>query len=233
MGRSPGLLAFLGFLLVLGSLSAVSAKKTEAKYTPPDVATAAYINYPINSVASGVVVVAVQLDAAGQIKGTEVLRDIPSLTAPVLLAVHNWTFKPAMLRGKAVDSTMIVNIAYNPSDYRVGGTNNPALGKELRVLAPDAGGFLPPKLLGASWAAYPLNSVVQGSVILDARISPIGHVIHVVSVWNVQALTSPSLDAAKNWTFEPAMLNGASIAANAVIAYVFRPPNISNPVANP
>lgn len=233
MGRSLALLAFLSLPLLFGALSPTAAKKTDPKYTPPDIAAGNYITYPINSEASGVVVIAVHLDGAGQIKKTEVLRDIPSLTAPVLTAVNNWTFKPATLRGKAVDSTIIVNIAYNPSDYRLGGTNNPALGKELTVLPPDAEGFLPPRVLTASWAAYPLDSVAQGSVMLDARVTPEGRVTRVIPVWEAQALTAASIDAAKSWTFEPASLNGEHIVANTVIGYVFRLPNVASPFAKP
>jgi hypothetical protein len=54
MGRSSALLAFLGLLLFLRALSPISAKEAEPKYTPPDLATAGYINYPVNSIASGV-----------------------------------------------------------------------------------------------------------------------------------------------------------------------------------
>jgi hypothetical protein len=155
------------------------------------------------------------------------------LTAPVLLAVNKWTFKPAMLDSESVDSTIIVNIVYNPGDYRLGGVATPVLGKELHVLSTDPMGFLPSKISNCSWAAYPLNSVVQGSVILDARINPTGRVTHISPVWKVEALTRTSLHTAKSWTFEPAMLKGTPIAVDAVIGYVFRPPNIASPVAKP
>jgi hypothetical protein len=233
MGRSLPRLAFLGILLVFCAVSFVSAKKTELNYTPPEIASGNYLSYPIKSVASGVVVVAVDLDSAGRIKKTEVLRDIPSLTAPLLLAIDKWTFKPAVLRRKTVSSTIVVNILYNPSDYRLGTATAPVLGKELRVLAPDVAGFVPPKIIAGAWAEYPLNSVAQGSVILDARISPQGHVNQVTPVWRNQSLTTTSVDAAKHWTFHPATLDGEAVAANTVVGYVFRLPNIANPLAHP
>jgi hypothetical protein len=233
MGRCAALFAFLGFLLVFASISSIAAQKAEPKYTPPDIAAGNYLSYPIKSVASGVVVVAVNLDSTGRIKKTDVLRDIPSLTAPLLLAIDKWTFKPAVLRGKAVNSTIVVNILYNPSDYRLGSATAPVLGKELRVLTPDAVGFVPPKIIAAAWAEYPLNSVAQGAVILDARISPQGLVSQVTPVWRNQSLTTTSVNAAKDWTFHPATLDGEAIAANTVIGYVFRLPNVASPLAKP
>jgi hypothetical protein len=233
MGRFSALLASAAVALILGTTPLLSAQNSQPKFTPPDLDTAGDIDYPVKSVASGVVVVAVYLDGAGMIKRTEVLRDIPSLTAPVLLAIKTWTFKPAMLDGKGVDSTAVVSIVFNPSDYRLGGASAPILGKELRVLVPDSVGFLPPKIIAASWAGYPLNSVAKGAVILDAHVGPTGRVTHVTTVWEIEPLTGPSIRAAKNWTFKPATFKGASVSANAVVGYVFRLPNISNPVANP
>lgn len=233
MGRFLPPLAFPGLLLVFCAASFASAKKTEPNYTPPEIVSGNYLSYPIESVASGVVVVAVDLDSAGRIKKTQVLRDIPSLTAPLLLAINKWTFKPAVLRQKPVSSTIVVNILYNPSDYRLGTATAPALGKELKVLAPDAAEFVPPKIIAAAWAEYPLNSVAQGSVILDARISSDGHVSRLTPVWRNQSLTTTSVDAAKHWIFRPATMDGEAVAANAVVGYVFRLPNVANPVAHP
>ena len=233
MGRSSGLLAFAALVVILATALSLSAQNKQANFIPPDLDTARDINYPVDSVASGVVVVAVRLDSAGTIKRTEVLRDIPSLTAPVLLAINTWTFKPTTLDGKGVDSTVVVSIVFNPSDYRLGGAATPILGKELRVLPPDAVGFLPPKIIAAAWAGYPLNSVAQGAVILDARVSATGQVTHVTPIWKIQSLTGPSIRAAKNWTFNPATFKGAPVAANSVVGYVFRLPNIAHPVASP
>ena len=192
--------------------------------------TASDIVYPINSGAAGVVVVAVNLDDTGKIKNTDVLRDIPSLTSPVLLSVQKWTFKPAMLDGHGIDSTITVSVVFNPSDYRLAGTETPALGKEVMVLSPDPNGFLPPKTTTASWANYPLNSLAHGSAILDAEIDGSGHVKRATPVW-APFLAKTSIDAAEKWTFEPATFDGMPVTSNAVIGYVYRLPNIAVPVA--
>jgi hypothetical protein len=228
MGRSSLLVAFPVLALITAASSFLSAQNKPLTFSPPDIATAGDMNYPVDSVASGVVVVAVGLDGAGSIKKTDVLRDIPSLTSPVLLAIQTWTFKPATLDGKGVDSTIIVNIVFNPKDYRLGGTAAPVLGKELEVPSRDASGFLPPKIMAASWAEYPLESVEQGAVILDASVSPTGQVTQVIPIWRSQSLTDASIDAAKTWTFRPAKFGGAPTVANTVVGYVFRLSNLPN-----
>ncbi len=143
----------------------------------------------------------------------------------VLLAIKkDWTFKPATLDGKPADSTIIVNIVFNPFEYQLGGAATPALGKELKVLAPDANGFMPPMTISAAWAQYPPNSTAQGAVILDAHVSRTGHVTRAVDVYRIPSVTTPSINAAQNWQFKPATFHGSRIAANAVIGYVFRLP---------
>jgi len=233
MRRPSARLALAAPVLVIATATCLLAQKMQPLFSPPDVNTANNINYPIDSVASGVVVVAVGLDGAGLIKKKDVLQDIPSLTAPVVMSIETWAFKPATLNGKGVDSTIVVSIVFNPSDFRLGGAAVPVIGKELKVLSPDATGFLPPKVIAASWAEYPLNSVAQCAVILDARVSSTGHVTDVVPVLRIPSLATASIHAAKNWTFNPATFNGRPVAASAVVGYVFRLPNIANPVAQP
>jgi Gram-negative bacterial TonB protein C-terminal len=220
----------LAVTLLIATAPCAFGRSKRPKFTPPSLATAASITYPINSGAAGVVVVAVNLDDAGKIKSTDVLRDIPSLTSPVLLSVQKWTFHPAMLDGAGVDSTITVSVVFNPSDFRLAGTETPALGKEVMVLPEGANGFLPPKTITASWANYPMNSVAQGAVILEAHISRSGHVERVTPVW-APFLAKTSTEAAEKWDFGPATFDGRSIDANAVIGYVYRPPNIAVPVA--
>ncbi len=223
-------LLVLAGISVVSARSALSAPDKQPKFAAPELSTASGITYPINSGAAGVVVIAVNLDGAGKIKNTDVLRDVPSLTSPVLLSIQKWTFNPARLDGKGVDSIITVSVVFNPSDYRLAGTETPALGTELKTLSPKANGFLPPKTTTASWANYPLNSAAQGSVILDAHISHSGRVRHLAPVWGAY-LVKTSVDAAKKWTFEPARFDGMPVSANAVIGYVYRPPNIAVPVA--
>jgi hypothetical protein len=72
--------------------------------------------------------------------------------------------------------------------------------------------------------------VAQGAVVLDVHVNRLGRVSRVTPVWG-PALTKTSTEAAKRWTFDPATWNGVSVGTDAVIGYVYRPPNIAVPVA--
>src|SRR5437588_263094 len=129
MTRSCACFAFSTLVLVIATVPCLLAQKKQPLFSAPDINTAADVSYPIDSVAAGIVVVAVDLDGAGRIKQKVVLREIPSLTTTVLMTIETWTFKPATLEGKGVDSTVVVSIVFNPSDYRLGGAAIPVLGK--------------------------------------------------------------------------------------------------------
>jgi TonB family protein len=88
--------------------------QTTPKYEPPTVISTAEALYPLNSVASGTVVLEVELDKTGSIDSVKVLRGIPSLTAPAITAVKKWKFGAAKLDGYGIDSTIPVAFTFVP-----------------------------------------------------------------------------------------------------------------------
>jgi TonB family protein len=75
-------------------------KQARRHLDPPSVVSAVDAVYPLNSVASGTVVLEVSLDGTGKITDIRVVRGIASLTEPAEDSVRQWTFKPAKLNGK-------------------------------------------------------------------------------------------------------------------------------------
>jgi len=69
-----------------------------------EVTSAADIKYPIQSIADGVVVIDVSLDQKGAITGSNVVRDLPSLTSAAASSIQSWKFSPASILGKPVPS---------------------------------------------------------------------------------------------------------------------------------
>jgi TonB family protein len=88
--------------------------QTTPKYEPPSVISTAEALYPLNSVASGTVVLEVDLDKRGSIDSVKVLRGIPSLTGPAITAVKKWKFGAAKLDGYGIDSTIPVAFTFVP-----------------------------------------------------------------------------------------------------------------------
>ena len=90
--------------------------ETPPKYEPPTVISTAEALYPINSIASGTVILKVNLSKEGSIDSVDVLRDIPSLTGPAIAAVRKWKFGPAKLDGYGISSTIPVAFTFVPSN---------------------------------------------------------------------------------------------------------------------
>jgi outer membrane biosynthesis protein TonB len=68
--------------------------------------------YPVRSIAEGVVILQLEISAAGIIERMDTVRDVPSLTEAARRTVENWTFSPALTGGKPAAGTAIVVISF-------------------------------------------------------------------------------------------------------------------------
>jgi TonB family protein len=90
------------------------AKQAAARYEPPGVIAPADVIYPLQSVASGTVVLEVALNDAGEISNVRVVRGIASLTEPAEHSVRQWKFQTAKIDGKPVPSKIPVAFSFVP-----------------------------------------------------------------------------------------------------------------------
>ena len=195
-------------------------------FVPPDITAASDIPYPIDNIAAGLVSISLNLTAGGQLQNVQVVRDIPGLTAAVTNAVNNWTFTPGQLNGSAVPSTINVQVIFNPGNLQ---NQNLQLPPGAPTPPPNPAGYLPPQLSQVSYAVYPSNSVATGAVVLDLLIDKYSEVKKVTPIRPVPSLTEQAIAAVKTWTVNPATLNGKTLDAKLVVAFVFRSQNISTP----
>src|SRR5271154_7344149 len=214
-------------LLVLGLPGAAPAKHPQ-NFTPPDLLSASDIPYPATTVAAGVVSLAVNLDATGQIINIQTLRDIPTVTTQATLALQNWSYAPATLNGKHVPSTLIVNIVFDPAFLE---SNNIPLGPpdSFQPPNPKATSFTPPQLFTATFPPYPTNGLSSGAVVLDVTVSSQGKIAHVATVRDVPTLTASAAAALQNWSFSAAIYGNTPLASKVVVAMVFRNPATALP----
>jgi outer membrane biosynthesis protein TonB len=205
---------------VLPGAAPASAQHSQ-RFTPPDVVYANDIPYSAATAAAGVVTLAVNLDDGGNIVNVQVLRDIPTLTSPALVAVHGWTYAAASLNGKHIPSTLLVNVVFDPAYLQL---KNIPLAPAEAFQAPDAKVtlFAPPQLLAATYSPYPSDASVGGAVVLDAYVGSGGGITKVTVVRAVPMLTAAVLGALKSWKFAAAVYGNAPVAARVVVAMVFR-----------
>jgi protein TonB len=107
------LICIFGFAIGAGAAQQ-GAKQALPRYEPPAVITAVEAVYPLQSVATGTVVLEVSLDEAGKITSIRVVRGIASLTEPAERSVRQWKFEPAKLDGKPVSSKIVVAFSFVP-----------------------------------------------------------------------------------------------------------------------
>jgi hypothetical protein len=217
------LIPMLAVLLLLSLAFAAtrSAVSAGSHFDPPDITAASDIPYPIENVASGLVSISVNLTAAGQVQDVQVIRGIPGLTEVVISIVKAWTFVPGKLDGKPVPSTINVQVVFNP-----GVPQNQQLQVEPGnlVTPPNPPGYITPEVAAASFAVYPANSVATGAVVLDVSINKYSEVKKPTPIRPIPSLTSAAIAAVKTWTVNPATFNEKKLAANVVVAFVFRSP---------
>ncbi len=214
------LLVYAGFVASRNVVSAGS------HFVPPDVTAASDIPYPIDNIASGLVSLAVNVTAGGQVQNVEVVRGISGLSAVATNAVNTWSFSPGKLDGVAVPSTINVQVIFNPGTLQ---DQNLPLPPGALVTPPLPPGYLPPQMAQASYAVYPPNSVATGTVVLGLLINKFSNVKNATPIRSVPSLTEAALAAVKNWTINPATLNEKKLSATVVVAFVFRSPTNSTP----
>jgi hypothetical protein len=226
--------------VVLFAVAAFSTPQTTPKFVPPELTSLGEvhthigeIHYPIDTLTSGVVSLLVSLDSSGHIEDIAALQDIPALTAVSLTAVQNWTFSPASYDGRQIPSGILVDVVFNPSNFRV--TDGPAIhattgsARETLTQLQQATQFSLPTALNASFAEYPVNSVGFGSVTTDVHLSAAGEETKVTIVQGLPSLNSNAIAAAKKWNFKPATFQGAAVPSKVILVFVFRSLNISSP----
>ena len=220
MRKPQAILTLSALLFSLAALPAISAQHTFAKFTAANISSATDIPFPPNSIAVGVVTLSLSLDASGKIQNIEVQRDVPSLTSVVQDAVKTWTFTPARYKGSPIPSSLSVSAVFQPNQL----TTAPNGGMILAPpnAPPTVDRYVPPQITAASFAAYPANSVGQGTVILDVTIDKSGNVAGVRPVKRVASLTAAAIAAVKTWQFSAASDHNVPATGRLIVAFVFR-----------
>jgi TonB family protein len=175
---------------------------------------------PANSIASGIAVLDLSLDATGTLSSVTVLRDLPPLTAAAQSAVALWKFRPSVPGTDGQPSDLLVAFVLTPN---VSFPTHP----KFAPLVPKArsrSGYVPPGIASVTYAQYPVNSVISGSVVVQVTVGPNGDPHDWQVVRALDPCTPFALDAAKKWRFRPAILDGQPVASNVAIDFLFRPP---------
>ena len=81
-------------------------------FLPPQITSASFAIYPVNSVAWGTVVLDATIDATGQVAKVRAVHTVASLTTPAETALRTWGFAPATLDGQPVAANIVVAFVF-------------------------------------------------------------------------------------------------------------------------
>jgi len=81
-------------------------------YVPVGISSFIYPDYPVNSIAWGSVVVQVTVDSTGEVKDVSFLHRMIGFDGLVLDALKKWRLRAATLRGKPVNSKIVIAFVF-------------------------------------------------------------------------------------------------------------------------
>jgi len=204
-------------------LSAARDVGEETKFQPPEVLSVSDIPGQPLSAQNGALVLDVRVSETGEVADIEVRRDLAPLTKEVLRSVKTWKFQPAKVDGGFVASRITVAVNFNP-------LSNFSEDVPLSPLLPHADAtrvksrFQPAEVTFAAMPSCPLEAFNPGTVVLAVTVSKKGKVDGTKVLRDAPPFTSKALQAAADWKFVPATLNGKPIQSTAILAFVFRIP---------
>ena len=212
------------------ALVIVVSAATPGKYTPPRFRGGSPAPNQTAVTGGGEVFVEVSLDASGGVSGVTPLRATPPFTESVVNAVRRWSFSPAVQEmipdadevpqtpSKAlVKSKVFVAAMFRPPTL-AGGTLG-AAPSEVGVPSSEM-----PFALSTTMPVYPPNSMFEGTVLLEALVTPTGAVKERKVLSSVGGFESAALAALSSWSFRPARINGTLTDAYVYVSFGFRPP---------
>jgi TonB family protein len=227
------LLAIAAGLFLL-CVSLVASSQTQSSRTrifrSAEVTSATGIGIPFNSVANGIVELYVTIGATGNVEDVRVARPLASVTEETVRAVKTWTFAPATMHGKPIESRLTIVAVFCPTfGFGAGEIPLPPLSPESAKEA--AGSDLPPVSPEIISAQYPVDSATQvkgGTVVLRVLVGADGQPGLVRVVKEAPPMTNSARTAVASWKFSPASVNGKEVISGVIIAFRFRTPSVSN-----
>jgi TonB family protein len=228
--RGSAILQASAFLATSAAVVIVVSAATPGKYTPPRFRGGSPAPNQLAATGGGEVFVQVSLDASGGVAAVTPLRATPPFTESVVNAVRRWSFSPAVQEmlpepndvpqtpsKDLVKSKVFVAAMFRPPTL-AGGTLGVAP-SEVGVPSPEM-----PFALSATMPVYPPNSMFEGTVLLEARVTPTGVVKETKVLQPAGGFESAALAALSSWSFRPARINGTLTDAYVYVSFGFRPP---------
>jgi TonB family protein len=226
--RKP--IAITTALLLLGA-SLVASGQAQSNRTrifrSAEVVTASGIGIPFNSVANGIVELYLTIGESGNVEDVRVARPLASVTDEAVRAVKTWTFAPATMRGKPIESRLTVLVVFCPLAIQTPDLPLTPIADEARQSMPGDFPSVSPEVIEAKYPPDKNARSVGGTVVLRVLVGTDGQPGLVRVVKDAPTMTDLARTAVAGWKFSPARVKGMEAISGVVVAFAFR-----NPIVN-
>lgn len=192
----------------------------------------------------GTVILKVRITKSGEVANIQLVSGHPMLAPAAIEAVKQWKYDPYLLNSEpvTVDTQVAVNftLADNPpaegvtGNISVGPTvgvvgvvsstpadhTSPAMPQRVRVSSGVAQGLLVSKV-NPIYPDEAREKHIQGVVLLQATINKEGNVANLQLISGDPLLAPAAIEAVKQWTYRPYLLNGTPVEVNTQIQVNF------------
>jgi len=153
----------------------------------------------------GMVILEATADIYGRVQNVKILRSIPLLDQAAIDAVKQWVYEPVIINEKPIPVTfnLTVRFALDTHLQSAKVTNMYTFKLQEGMKAPLRTKYVEP--------AYPEEAIkaqVQGVVTLEAELDESGNISAVKVTKSIPLLDRAAVDAVKQWTFDPALVEG-------------------------
>ena len=225
----------VGALLLVGTMAAQTSPGKEIRVSGGVMAgqllTKVAPVYPVEARSGhveGVVVLHAIIGTDGTVKHLEVVSGNPDLRKSAVDAVGQWTYKPFLLNGAAVDVDTTITVRFSLADAAadpgpakpVSEAKNAASADVVRV----SGAVMQANLVTRVNPTYPPDAKakgISGAVVLAAIISKDGTVSKLTVVGGPEDLRDSALEAVRQWIYKPYLLNGRVVPVQTVVTVNF------------
>jgi TonB family protein len=203
-----------------------AAGQEAAALVPARLVSGSVVPVPIVMLGSGEVLLEVTIDLDGRVAGIAPLRTAVAMTAPVSAAVRGWRFDAAYRRldsetatiRSSVSNTRISKVLV-AAVFRPPALAGPTFGSApVTTHAPDEETPFP---IAVTTPAFPMSAFCAGVVLVEMRVEPDGSVSRTAVIESSPPFDGAALEAAKQWRFRPARVDGVAVASYAYVLFGF------------
>jgi hypothetical protein len=186
------------------------------EFDPAHVQLAPPVETNLNIVSSTWVIADIGVTVEGRVQFPKILKGADPLAKDVLWNVSRWVFKPARSVSEVSSHVAGVFLFRGREMY----SSPPPNLTDIRLSGPDR----PPVPIYLTDPGYLPNSIAEGEVLLEVRLTESGSIANMYAITLIPGLTEFTQAAVSSWKFAPAYVGGQPVPGTVVVCVSYLRP---------